>query len=132
MGKGNPLIKEKDKQALPPKNAVLFVGSSSIRMWDLPKYFPDLEVINRGFGGSQVAASVRYMSRIVTPHVPRTVVLYAGDNEIAAGKSPVTVFSDFKKFVGSLRRDLPEARLIYICIKPSISRWRTNSHMSQA
>lgn len=125
-------FEEKDKQALPSKNAVLFVGSSSIRMWDLPKYFPDLEVINRGFGGSQVADSVRYMSRIVTPHVPQTVVLYAGGNDITAGKSPETVFSNFKKFVGSLRWDLPEARLIYICTKPSISRWRLVDKMRRA
>ena len=101
-------------------------------MWDLPKYFPDLEVINRGFGGSQVADSVRYMSRIVTPHVPQTVVLYAGGNDITAGKSPETVFSDFKKFVSSLHRDLPEARLIYVCIKPSISRWSLVDKMRRA
>ena len=125
-------FEKKDKQALPPKNAVLFVGSSSIRMWDLPKYFPDLKVINRGFGSSQIADSVRCMSRIVTPHAPQTVVLYAGDNDIAAGKLPETVFSDFKKFVGSLRRELPEARLIYICIKPSISRWRLVDKMRRA
>lgn len=125
-------FEEKDEQSPPPKNAVLFVGSSSIRKWDLPKYFPDLKVINRGFGGSQVADSVRYVSRIVTPYVPRTVVLYAGDNDIAAGKSPETVFSDFKKFVDSLHRDLPETRLIYICIKPSIRRWRLVDKMRRA
>jgi len=101
-------------------------------MWDLPKYFPGLKVINRGFGGSQVADSVQYMSRIITPHIPQVVVLYAGDNDIAAGKSPETVFSDFKKFADSLRRDLPEARLIYICIKPSISRWPLVDKMRQA
>lgn len=121
-------FENKDKKTPPPKNAVLFVGSSSIRMWDLPKYFPGLKVINRGFGGSQVADSVQYMSRIITPHIPQVVVLYAGDNDIAAGKSPETVFSDFKKFADSLRRDLPEARLIYISASSRVSvagRWWT-------
>ncbi len=79
-------FEQKDKEKPPPKNAILFVGSSSIRLWDLTKSFPALEVINRGFGGSQIADSVHFAPRIVIKYEPRLVILYAGDNDIAAGK----------------------------------------------
>ena len=112
-----------DAKRPPPKNAVLFVGSSSIRLWRLKESFPDLATINRGFGGSEVADSVRYAKRIVLPHQPRIVVLYAGDNDIAGGKTPQQVFADFQKFVAIVQEGLPEIKIIYISIKPSIKRW---------
>jgi lysophospholipase L1-like esterase len=114
----------RDAKSPPPKNAVLFMGSSSIRMWDLKESFPDLDVINRGFGGSDVADSVRYAKRIIDPHQPRVVVLYAGDNDLANGKSPQRVLADFKEFVAVVRGALPQAKIVYIGIKPSIQRWK--------
>ena len=86
-----------DAKSPRPKNAVLFVGSSSIRLWDLKESFPDLRAINRGFGGSEIADSVRYAKRIVIPHSPRIVVFYAGDNDIAGGKSPEQRFRGFQR-----------------------------------
>lgn len=114
----------RDTKSPPPKNAVLFVGSSSIRMWDLKKSFPDIDVINRGFGGSEIADSVRYARRIIVPHQPRVVVLYAGDNDLANGKSPQRVLADFKQFGAVVRDALPQAKIVYIGIKPSIQRWK--------
>src|SRR5215216_1365691 len=74
-----------DKTNPPPKNAVLFIGSSSIRMWkNVAKDFPDYRVINRGFGGSQIEDSIHYADRIVFPYVPSTIVFYAGGNDINA------------------------------------------------
>ena len=69
----------------------MFLGSSSIRFWDLERWFPasrfpGLRATNRGFGGSQIADSLHYLDRIVWPHRPSTIVFYAGDNDIAAGK----------------------------------------------
>src|SRR5262249_18741683 len=78
--KGIAAFEQQDKDKPPPKNAILFVGSSSIRLWDVAKSFPGMEVINRGFGGSQLADSVHFAPRLVLKHEPRTVVLYAGDN----------------------------------------------------
>jgi lysophospholipase L1-like esterase len=112
-----------DAKSPPPKGAVLFVGSSSIRLWNLKESFPDLATINRGFGGSEISDSVRYVKRIVIGHEPRVVVFYAGDNDVANGKSPERVFADFKEFVGIVHKALPEAKIIYIGIKPSIKRW---------
>ena len=113
-----------DAEQSPPKNAILFVGSSSIRFWDLKASFPELDAINRGFGGSQMADSVFYVRQLVLKHDPRTVVVYAGDNDIAKGKSPERVFADFAEFVAILRKELPNAQIHYIAVKPSIKRWK--------
>ena len=112
-----------DRQSPPPKNAILFVGSSSIRLWDLNKSFPDLPAINRGFGGSQMSDVVRYASRIVTPYKPRAIVLYEGDNDLANGRKPEEVAADFDAFLKLVRADLPETPMIVIGCKPSPKRW---------
>lgn len=107
----------------PAKGGVLFVGSSSIRFWEsLASDFPGTDVINRGFGGSQVRDSTWYADRIVVPYAPRTVVFYAGDNDLEAGRSPQQVRDDVVAFVQRVRRDLPETRIVYLSIKPSPAR----------
>lgn len=112
-----------DAVARPAQGGIVFVGSSSIRLWDLARSFPALPVINRGFGGSQIADSVRNVDLLVIRHKPRTVVLYGGDNDIAAGKSPAGVADDFRAFVRAVHAALPQARIAFIGIKPSILRW---------
>jgi lysophospholipase L1-like esterase len=116
-------FEKQDVAAPPSKGAVLFVGSSSIRLWKLADSFGQLDVINRGFGGSHLADSVHFLDRLVLKHEPRTVVLYAGDNDIASGKTPERVAGDFQAFAKSLHAKLPKTRVVYICIKPSIKRW---------
>lgn len=118
-----------DQEEMPPKNAILFVGSSSIRLWNLDKSFPDLVTINRGFGGSQLADSVQFLDRIVLNYEPQSIVIYAGDNDIKAGKSPQRVFADFAEFVAIVRKKLPLAKIHYVAIKPSISRWQLATEM---
>jgi lysophospholipase L1-like esterase len=103
---------------------VLFLGSSTIRLWNTAKAFPELHTINRGFGGSQIADSLKFAERIVIPCKPRLILLYAGDNDIAAGKSPERVLSDFKALVEKIHAALPETRIAFISIKPSPSRWK--------
>lgn len=116
-------FEKKDKENPPAKGGIVFLGSSSIRRWDLPKYFPDLPLVNRGFGGSVIADSIRYFDRIVTPLQPKTVVLYAGDNDIGRGMTAQEVFSEYKRFVATARGSLPpEAKIVFIAIKPSIRR----------
>lgn len=112
-----------DQQNPPPRDAVLFIGSSSIRMWkDLATDFPDTKVINRGFGGSCIADSTRYVDRIVAPYHPRKVILYAGDNDVASGHTAQQVFEDYKEFVKQVRSKLPGVPIGFISIKPSPSR----------
>jgi lysophospholipase L1-like esterase len=104
-----------------PEGGVLFVGSSSIRLWsDLQDQFKDLPiVINRGFGGSQLADCVKNLNRLVIRYRPSTVLVYAGDNDLAAGITPEEVLHRFASFVEGVHRELPDTRIAYISIKPS-------------
>jgi lysophospholipase L1-like esterase len=110
----------------------LFVGSSSIRLWDLQRYFPQLKTINRGFGGSEIADAVHFADRLVIKHRPKVVVLYAGDNDAAQGKSAQTIHADFITFCQRLKSSLPQTRILYISIKPSIARWHLRSTIEEA
>jgi len=107
-----------------PPDAVLFVGSSSIRLWQTAESFPNLPVINRGFGGSHTSDVNHFVERIVLKYRPRTIVFYCGDNDIFAGIPPERVFADFQEFVSLVHRTLPTTRIVYLSIKPSPSRWR--------
>lgn len=125
-------FEEADRTAPPAPGSILFVGSSSIRLWNLAESFPDLPVVNRGFGGSQMADCVQFADRIVIPYRPQVVVLYAGDNDIAAGKPPEAVLSDFKAFTTLVLDRLPDCRIAFISIKPSPQRWRFAGEMRRA
>ena len=121
-----------DRQNSFPPQAVLFVGSSSIRKWQTAEGFPDLPVINRGFGGSHVSDVNHFADRIVYKYAPRVIVFYAGDNDIADGKSPERVFHDFQTFAELVHGRLPETRLVYLPIKPSLARLGKWSQMQAA
>jgi lysophospholipase L1-like esterase len=113
-----------DRDKMPPPGAVLFIGSSSIRLWKtLAQDFPELTVLNRGFGGSTIADSVRYADRIVLPYRPRMIVLYAGGNDLHGGKTPEQVLGDFERFVTVVHDGLPRTRIVYVSINPSVARW---------
>ena len=106
-----------------PSDAVLFVGSSSIRLWPTRECFKEFAVINRGFGGSQISEVNYYVRRIVLPYAPKVIVFYAGDNDIAAGKSAERVLADYQAFTKLVHASLPGTRIIFVSIKPSRSRW---------
>src|SRR5439155_16537329 len=113
-----------DRTNPPPKAPVVFVGSSSIRLWKtLAQDFPKHHVLNRGFGGSEISDSAYYADRIVIPYRPRLVVMYAGGNDIHNGKSPETVFNDFKAFFAKVHLALPHTRIAWISIAPNPARW---------
>ncbi len=121
-----------DRKNSYPKDGVLFVGSSSIRMWPTRESFEDLPVINRGFGGSQISDSIHFFERIVKPYRPAVVVLYAGDNDIAGGKTSDRAFEDYKKFVSLVHGSMPKTSVIFVGIKPSGSRWSLWPAMKKA
>ena len=119
-----------DASQPPPRNGVVFIGSSSIRRWTtLAQDFPGMPVINRGFGGSELADSVFFADRIVIPYQPRVVVVYAGENDLWANKSPGTVFADYQAFCTRVHAALPETRIIFIAVKPSPSRARVRDQV---
>lgn len=125
---------EKEDQLRPPTpGQVLFVGSSSIRGWKtLPRDFPDVPLLQRGFGGSKISDCIAFADRIVLPYKPRLVVFYAGDNDIAGGESPEEVFENFKRFTSLVQSRLPETRVAFIAIKPSLARWTLRDPMRKA
>jgi lysophospholipase L1-like esterase len=112
----------RDKLKPPPENEIVFVGSSSIRMWKSAEAFPDLKVINRGFGGSEIADALKYADRIILPYRPRVVVVFAGGNDINAGKTPERVADDFKALVAKIHGALPKAKVYYISLFPNVKR----------
>ena len=111
---------------------MLFVGSSSIVKWDVKKSFPDARHVNVGFGGSVIADSTHFAGRIISPFKPGTIVFYAGDNDIGRGNKPEQVATDFEAFVQTARRDNPNCRILFIAVKPSISRWKLFDKQKQA
>lgn len=115
---------QQDSANSPPKNAILFVGSSSIRMWDnLKESFPEHTVINRGFGGSNLVDLHRYVDEIVLPYQPKQIVIYSGENDLAPGDiTPDTVLQRFITVFNLIRSKMPKVPIIYISIKPSPSR----------
>src|SRR4051812_29001583 len=93
-----------DRTNPPPKHPILFVGSSSIRLWkSLSEDFKGYPVLNRGFGGSQISDSTAFSEHIVTRYEPSLVFLYAGDNDVAAGHTAEQILRDFKEFVAVIR-----------------------------
>lgn len=117
----------------PPKGGIVFVGSSSIVRWkSLAQNFPEHKVLNRGFGGSELFDSLNYFDRAVLPYKPRLIVLYAGSNDINAGKTPERVESDFKKFVALVKQKLPGTRIAYISNAGNPARWKQVEQVKEA
>jgi lysophospholipase L1-like esterase len=109
----------------PPTNAVLFIGSSTIRLWDsAQKDFPDVVLFNRGFGGATVPDILYFTDRIVIPYRPRTIVFYAGDNDLAHGGTPAQVSRHISEFVSRVHGKLPGTQIVILSIKPSPQRWK--------
>lgn len=122
--------KQKEQPAAP--GSLLFVGSSSIRMWDLGASWPEENTVNQGFGGSMLSDTVHFFDRLVVPPRPRAVIVYAGDNDIAKGHSAEEVVADFKALVSRCEEKLSGVPLVYVAIKPSVRRWELWPEMERA
>jgi lysophospholipase L1-like esterase len=113
-----------DRQNPPPKGGILFIGSSTIRLWKtLAEDYPDHKVINRGFGGTEIVDSTHFADRLIFPHEPKQIFLRAGGNDIHAGRTPREVAFDFSEFVRVIHARLPRTEIIYIGVSPAASRW---------
>lgn len=125
-------FEEWDSKNAVPAEPILFIGSSSIRMWRTHECFPDLPVVNRGFGGSHISDVIHFAERIVLSYKPKLIVFYAGDNDVAGGKSAQRVLDDYSRFTRLVHARLPRTRIIFITIKPSGSRWSLWPEMNRA
>lgn len=116
-------FEQQNAESMPAKGQILLYGSSSIRLWDSWKNdLKGYDVINRGFGGSQFSDAIYYFDRVVAPLAPEWILVYEGDNDLAAGKSPGQVYDDFLKFMDLVARKLPGTRIGMIAVKPSGAR----------
>ena len=112
-----------DRTQAPAPGSILFIGSSSIEHWkSLAADFPELNVTNRGFGGSVISDSTFFADRIVAPYHARAIIMYAGDNDLQEGTSPEQVRDDFAAFVRKARSVDPGVPIAFIAIKPSVAR----------
>jgi len=94
--------------------------------------FPGYAIINRGFGGSTLDDVIRYAKDIIYPYRPKEVVIYCGDNDLAAGKSAKKVYKRFVKLYDMIRKRLGNIDIVYVSIKPSPSREKLMPEMEQA
>jgi lysophospholipase L1-like esterase len=122
----------KDKTDPPPQNAILLIGASNMGRWkafaeDLPGY----QVINRAFGGSQIADIGYYADRVIIPYHPQMVVVQAGGNDLKSGKTPEEVLADVKALVAKVRASLPETRIAFLSINPSPARWEQREKQAE-
>jgi lysophospholipase L1-like esterase len=118
-------FRKADSIRFPSPHQILFVGSSSIRLWnDLQENFPDYPIINRGFGGSALKDVNFYFNDIIKPYHARQIVIYCGDNDFAGDKElPVdSVVTRLKMLVSKIRLTDENVKITYISIKPSPSR----------
>ena len=116
-------FEKEDSIAMPLPNDILLVGSSSFRIWkEFKEDLAGFSVINRGFGGSQMSDVNFYFERIVTKYRPKLIVVYEGDNDLNAGKSPETVLTDYQTFAQKVKEQLPQTRVIFMSVRPSLAR----------
>ena len=127
-------LEAEDKRHPPHQEAIVFVGSSSIRGWHntIKDDLAPLTVIPRGFGGSNMNDALHYADRIVLPYRPRAIVLYEGDNDTVQGISPKQIADTFQQFVDKVHEELPQCRIYFLSIKPSVSRWHLWPKMKEA
>jgi hypothetical protein len=121
-----------DRTSPPPTGGTLFVGSSSITNWDVAREFPDLKPIKRGYGGSHVSDTIHFAPRIIWPYKPSLVVFYAGDADVAGGKSAETIANDTGRLLALIHERLPGTRVVVIGTKPSPLHWKHQETIRRA
>jgi lysophospholipase L1-like esterase len=129
------LFKKQDSIKFPPANGILFIGSSSFTKWtDIQSYFPGYPIINRGFGGSSLPDLIRYEQDIIFPYQPKQIVIYCGENDIAAADSVTAkmVLERFTTLFTNIRKQWPRIPLVFISLKPSPARWAMRERMQRA
>lgn len=123
----------------PSREAIVFTGSSSVRLWKtLEETFPEQQILNTGFGGSQSEDLLYFLDDLVLRFSPSQVFIYEGDNDLANGKSPREVLETQVEIINRIRSDFPDIPIVLIGVKPSISRWnlrgkyrRLNRHLAK-
>jgi lysophospholipase L1-like esterase len=120
-------FKKEDSLKTPIKNSVLFIGSSSFTKWKhLQQDFPSIPVLNRAFGGPTLLDVIRFQNEVIFKYQARKIVIYCGENDLASSENITSneVFNRFKTLYENIRKHEPKVPIVYVSIKPSISRWK--------
>jgi lysophospholipase L1-like esterase len=128
-------FKKHDSIAMPPRDAILFIGSSSFTKWtDVQAYFPGYTIINRAFGGSTLPDVIGYADDIIFPYSPKQVVIYCGENDLASSEkvTPTIVLDRFKQLFGIIRNKWAKVNITFVSIKPSPIRKNIQIRVEQA
>ncbi|WP_460636906.1 SGNH/GDSL hydrolase family protein [Larkinella harenae] len=117
-------FEQEDQTTPPPKNSILFTGSSSIKLWaSLKSDFPNKVVLNRGFGGSKLPDVIHFADRAIIPYKPKQIIIYVGENDVASGNVTAQEVHDrFVTLFTKIRKSLPKTPIVFISLKPSPSR----------
>lgn len=128
-------LEEQDRSHKDPEDAIMFIGSSSIRRWtDLDADMAPRKTINRGYGGAKFSDLAVYIDRIVNPHRFKALVIFVG-NDIVGNKddkSPAEVVRLFKYIVGQVRKTHATQPIFLIAITPTPSRFKFWSEIRSA
>jgi lysophospholipase L1-like esterase len=119
-----------DSISMPEPGGILLLGSSSFTIWkDVGDNFPGKNIVNRGFGGSQMSDVLYFKERLILPYQPVQLILYEGENDIANGKMPDTIFSELVQLVNWTKTHFPEIKISILSMKPSPRRWEFRETM---
>ena len=125
-------FEEQDAENPVAPGAILFVGSSSIAKWqNVSDYFPDHQIINRGFGGSEFSDLLYYADRVIDPYQPSKIFIYEGDNDIANGEQPKEILREAQQLREMIRHQLGATPIVFISPKPSLARWELKDQYEQ-
>ena len=98
----------------------VFYGSSTFRLWNgLRKDFPQDSILNLGFGGARIDYCRYYFDRLIKPNKIKSMIFYAGDNDIGDGRIPKQVLNSFVAFYNKFREFYPQIKFTFVSIKPS-------------
>jgi lysophospholipase L1-like esterase len=124
-----------DSLQKPKDGMLLFIGSSSFRLWKTAKEdFHNENILNRAFGGATLEDVIRYQQDVVLQYKPKKIFLYCGENDIASSEkvTPELVFDRFKALYKTMRIQFPDTPIVFVSIKPCILRWSMKDRMMAA
>ncbi|SDN07367.1 GDSL-type esterase/lipase family protein [Kriegella aquimaris] len=114
------------------KETIVFTGSSTIRMWkNLQTLFPEHQIINSGFGGSQASDLLAYSDELISNYRPKKVFIYEGDNDIFAKKKPKEIIATFEQLIAQIRDKNQNIQIVLLAAKPSLARWELKRKYKQ-
>jgi len=125
-----------DSINMPAPGGILFVGSSSFTKWtDVQSYFPGFPIINRGFGGSSLPDVIYFAEQTILKYKPKQIYIYCGENDLAGNNTVTadTVLNRFKQLFSIIRKNLSrKTEVVFVSIKPSVSRWHLEETFVEA